>query len=306
MKVAKGTPLSITVDDKAVIHGFHDFKNSLGKNMTTNMKYSLNQVAYQLFKWTNPVSTMSNAWPMKGAHAKILADVQMMFPSWEDDGWASSAFSMLKEAKGEDVAKKFWRTWKEEQYGKGRDGTVAREAGSARRYAKRHLAGKVKINPDKYAQARRSTGYQVFTRKNSSPISMVNSRSVQRRYAKLRQKRAGLAKAAYRAAISDLGTPSRTTGDRFRIIWPRQVSVPLRQFSGAKMGSSSISVDSVSVKAKGRVSSHVRYASDAITGDNWEKALTWSEKAVDYRWKTTVAAMTKHFNSQKRMIRSAA
>lgn len=273
----------ITIDFKPcpIEAEFARFGRSFQQNADTFARWSGRVMAHRMFVETNPVSQMGNMFPTKRAHERIARDVELMYPSWDDADWFSGVYRMVKMERGEDAASEWWSTYKKNEAGyydadeaydpATGDFTTKKKRKSALETAKTRGFIKARRPDDtRYRSKRKHNAAPGSFSKDEPPIAMVNNVSARRGALQRQQKRALMAKAAWKMAADAFGPTKNIGKGAFKMIWPRQANVT-NSATGGRVGHGSfIATDStIYIKAENKI----RYASEAITADHFTKAV---------------------------------
>jgi hypothetical protein len=239
-------------------------------------------IAYRAGEYTLPTSK-GNDWPVEKLVGRIEEDINNAYPSQSDHDWEFSAFDLLKQYKGEDVAKSFWAKYKDAAMvsGKGKsENEPLLEAEEIFRKAKIPKS----INPQSQSQLKKSKfGYRgnVY-RLTKKPFATAMVQSDRRANFIARQtKRAGLAKSAWWQAASSYGGDTnfkRSKVVQGQYVWPKEAAIVQKGAGnhGIGMGWATVTNGKVTTSVR----SNLRYASQALPTHLQTVALHWAGIAI--------------------------
>lgn len=283
--------VTLTVESSAALAKAEVFKNSLEVNMKKNAAYYGKVVAHHLFRWTTPIGSSGNQWPVKPMQGRIGSDVRKMYPTWDDKDWMSSAFKMIENEHGRPKANAWWAQYKRgintdygaesERYdpelgyvATGKD--ITDPVLKAKTQAKRLISDK-KRDDSRYAARRKQIAPKMF-KPDAAPIAMVAA-GARRKALRDREKRAGMAKAAWMQAAQSFGGRIRFTGGTWKIEFDKRARQPLDAINKAQVGKGTAIVSGHTINL--RLHNKIRYADEAI-GDNLWRAEVNAEKHLRY------------------------
>jgi len=298
--------IAIDWDDTDFVKKNADFVNDINENGLKFMKLSARIHAAQAFRWTLPISSGQGnteaMWPVHKIKDRTAGDVRNTFFVAGDAGWARKAYTLIKDKRGVALANAWWsQYWKvEENGGQNPSGKTAEE--EARRLLSR--TGSATYKDSEYQALRKTHGFSSLG-KDAGPLAMLKNKGIQNRIIAKRQKRAGLAKAAWRKAVEKMagggGKSGRFTGMRssrlskagFRSIeFPKDSMTPIKAMKGKNMGSANAYY--FGEKGGWEVSNDVPYVDDLT--DKLHMADAGAQRAIDHIVRSRLKRLGKKFS----------
>ena len=269
-------------------------KNNIIKGIERDLILSAKRLAFYLAEnATIPISGGDGSGFNKLSQ-RITSNVKRVYPSVGDPGWVGAAYAILKNSGNDKVAKKFWiNHLKNEGQGVRGDRSVEKRSlgfspSSAQLtdeayFAKIRTTGIRKIDDKQYKGRLESHGTfnkKTFTLMSKTPpLAMVKPGEAER-YAKVRMKKMGLAKAAWYQAVFDLKGQrnyAKSKSEEGKFVWPKLM--PKLSSANPGIGSNTIIVSRTQCKII--LTNHLSYTGHACPADLVALAKVYAIKAME-------------------------
>lgn len=246
--------------------------------MPNDIRLSAKRTAFYAMEYTLPVSTSGNAWPMAAMRGRIETDVKRAFPTKEDPRWASSAFDLIKDAHGEQRAKRWWYEHNhpllgpEPESGRSASRLTAEEQFDRMRKIKR------RVDPKAYAALRNRDG-RIKLPRDTKPLAFANA-AARGRLMRERKETAGLAKTGWYAVSQALGGQQNYTkaaNEAGRFVWPKECRKIMNKFGGG-IGRGSVTYSSG--RGEFSIVNAVRYIDYAFPDNLRDLAISNAKNAM--------------------------
>lgn len=281
--------------DPALIHQeLAGIRAEFLRGIELDLKLAAKRTAFYMMEYTLPTSA-GNPFMIQNLQKRIWSDVHTVYPSVGDAGWQAKAFKVMKDS-GE--LKKGQQFWENHIMNQGYHSTISKVTG---REIARIIKDDNKPRPtdeEAFAKIRgipRKTddkGYGAILRSKGSvrnktwslnpldvrPAAIV-SQAASAKLAKQRQKKAGLAKAAWYQSVHALGgirNFTRSASEEGIFKWPKECVTLHKAYPG--IGSSAVTItDNIQ---KITLTNHLRYTDHACPPQLVAKAEALAETAM--------------------------
>jgi len=278
--------ITTTINSSNLQDRIASVRGRIVKIIDQDLTLAAKRTAYYSMEYTLPLSNAGNEWPVAPMQSRILSDVKKAYPSIGDQGWESGAYKIIEDVYGKDRANEFFHTFMSrettEKFDPETGEYTANPTGSAEEMVANMRKLPRKIDDKGYADLLRSKAIKSKKGrrlpKGTRPLAIVRSGAGER-FARKRQKRAGLAKSAWYQAAFRLGGQVNYRSSKFeagRFEWPRECGQLHKLNPG--IGSATKTVDSGGGVITLR--SNLRYASEAMEPWMKETACRLSQNAM--------------------------
>lgn len=257
----------------------------INKGIATTMpqvgRFSGKVMAFRMGEYTLPTSK-NNDWPVEKLMSRIEDDIENAYPSKADRDWEYPAFDLLKQYKGEEIARKFWAAYKGETMvsGKGDGENPMLEADMIFKRANipKQINQKSQQLLKKSKFGYKGSVYRLI--KQPYPVAMVQQDRRDNFIAR-QKKRAGLAKSAWWQSATALGGTNnynRSQNEEGKFVWPKEAAKV--QAGQGNNGIGEGSIINAGSKVITTIRSNLRYATEALPMHLREIALRLAGVAI--------------------------
>lgn len=256
------------------------------------------RMAFLAMQYTLPMA-QGKPWPVEHLQSRIEEDIIHAYPSRQSPDWFVPAYAMIEDRYGEKRADAFWRQYESGEFVSGKStGDAIEPRLKAEQTFDRDRTIPRRTNEAKHAELKKKAfglfGKAYRLNPKTRPQAMVNDAN-QASLIKKKQKLAGLAKAAWRAASNMIGGTqnySQAKNANNRFVWPKEAS---KVISG-KPNVGGGHVDNTFGKARVTIMNNLSYASYAFPDQLKSIAVDYARKSIkiymDLRFRNSTRSIT--------------
>lgn len=277
----------IAVDSSELSDRLAKVKGRWVAGIDRDMILASKRTAFFLMEYTLPKSDSGHPFPVQKLQDRILSDVKKVFPNVGDAGWEFDAFALIRDNYSEQRAKEWYHNVKTgftstRQRGDGsEEGPSQRPYDAATEFARFRKVPR-KIDDKGYSSLLKSKAIKKNGARqlpgNVNSLAIVRAGTAEK-YAKQRQRRAGLGKAAWYSAAFVLGGQRNYRASKFeegKFVWPSACATLHRTNPGIGSATKQISATGGVVTLVNRL----RYADQALPEGLKQIACARSEAAM--------------------------